>query len=164
MKVFSPSCFCFDSMPNKTWQGVSKKIDTMSSQLAERGKLNSRPSMKNWGCCPCAIESDVYRRPKYSAKAEVFYYLAFGFGHQSFILSIWPSALAESEITASVILCIELSCIVLPVNKKWKRILWTELRIDGEVYINNSELILNNLWVLYMGSLVHLRMQHASYW
>ena len=56
MKVFSPSCFCFDSMPNKTWQGVSKKIDTMSSQLAERGKLNSRPSMKNWGCCPCAIE------------------------------------------------------------------------------------------------------------
>ena len=62
-------------------------------------------------------------RPKYSAKAEVFYYLAFGFGHQGFILSIWPSASAESEIAASVILCIELSCIVLPVNKKWKRIL-----------------------------------------
>ena len=84
----------------------------------------------------------------YSDKAEVFYYLAISFGHQSFILSIWPSASAKSEIAASVILCIELSCIVLPVNKKWKSILWTELKIDSEVYINNSELILNNLWVL----------------
>ena len=31
--------------------------------------------------------SVVYRRLKYLAEAEVFHYLAFGFGHQSLILS-----------------------------------------------------------------------------
>ena len=33
----------------------------------------------------------VYRRPKYSAEAKVFYYSAFGCGRRSFTLNIQPS-------------------------------------------------------------------------
>jgi hypothetical protein len=37
----------------------------------------------------------VYRRLKYLVEAEgFFYYFAFGFGHQSFILNIQPSVLS----------------------------------------------------------------------
>jgi hypothetical protein len=35
----------------------------------------------------------VYRKPKYSAEAEDFHYLAFGFGRRSFILNVQPSVL-----------------------------------------------------------------------
>ena len=36
----------------------------------------------------------VYRKLKYSAETEYFYYLAFGFGRQNFILDIRPSVLS----------------------------------------------------------------------
>ena len=36
----------------------------------------------------------VYRKPKYSAETEYFYYSAFGFGHQNFILDFRPSVLS----------------------------------------------------------------------
>ena len=107
------------------WQKLKKKMKM--KDLMRRNSLEQ--IHKLWWVQWSTEGGRIWPKPKF------FYYLAFGFGYQSFILSIWPSASAESEIAASVILCIELSCIVLPVNKKWKRILWTELRIDGEVYI-----------------------------
>ena len=36
------------------------------------------------------LKLGVYRRPKYSAEAEVFHYLAFALGRQSFIVNIQP--------------------------------------------------------------------------
>ena len=36
----------------------------------------------------------VYRKPKYSAETEYFYYSAFGFGRRNFILDIRPSVLS----------------------------------------------------------------------
>ena len=38
--------------------------------------------------------SVVYQKPKYSAEAEDFHYLAFGFGRRSFILNVRPSVLS----------------------------------------------------------------------
>ena len=49
-----------------------------------RGHLKSGRQIANFFRC---FQSVVYWRPKYLAEVKVFYYLAFGFGHRSFILN-----------------------------------------------------------------------------